>query len=400
MQSYNYVARDAAGRRMKGVVKAADEVSARAKLKHMNVYVTSLSHIPSWLLSFYAARVGSAEVLIFSEQLAAMLQAGISIGKALDTLARQTTHATLRRVLMDVREDVHRGQSLADALSLHPQVFNTFYVQLVRVGEMSGQLDSMLLRIVEHVEDEREVQRKIISALAYPGFVLLISALVITILMVFVMPKFQVMYQQLGSDLPLPTKTLIAFSSWFRQVGWLVLLISACGAFVLYRVRENPRIRVRLDAWQLRVPVIGRLLQRVLVTKFLHVFGVLINSGVPLMESLTLIEMTAHNRVLSRLVGKLQFAVSRGQPISESLAKEPLLPPVATQMVAAGEESGDLGGMLLRASSFLRREVDIRLKRMINSLGPALTILLALLVGGIVLSIYLPIFEITSKIGH
>ena len=385
---------------MKGIVTAADELSARGKLRQMGVFVTSLSRMPGWLLTLSTARIKSGDLLIFTEELAAMLQAGISLGRAIDTLVQQTTHSALRQVLMDIREDVHRGRSLAEAMANHPQIFSHFYVQLVRVGEMSGQVDNMLFQIVEHVEAEQEVRRKISSALAYPGFVLIIATLVISVLMIFVMPRFETMYAQLGTHLPLPTQALIGLSRWIRHIGWIVLLTGTLGLLGLYRLRGHPRVRQSLDRWRLQIPLVGIVLQRALVTKFMHLFGVLISSGVPMIESLTLIESTAHNQVLARLVAKLRLAVSRGHPIADSLAQEVLVPPVATQMVAAGEESGDLGGMLLRASNFLKREMDVMLKRLINGLGPALTILLALLVGGIVLSIYLPIFEITSKLGR
>jgi len=397
---YEYVARNEAGRVIKGILDAYDESSARAKLRSMGVYVTSLSKPGKWDFLFRGKKVKPFDIAILSEQLASMINAGISVVKSLNVLGQQVDNPNLRRIVHEIEEDVSHGTFFADSIAKHPNIFSKVFVNLVRVGELGGVLDEMLLRLSSYLNKEMEIRQKVRTALTYPAVILSFAVIAISFLVVFVIPRFAAIYTKLGITLPLATLILVRVGELVKHYWWALLLFFGVASIAFKYVTSTAVGQISFDKLKLRMPIFGELIKKSTVSRFLRVFAALVNSGVPVMEALDVVDDISNNKVLTRALERLKDNVNRGGDISTPLSESGIFPAAALQMIAAGEESGELGKMLNKSSDFLDRDVEHTTKKLITALGPALTFGLAIAIGLVIMAIYLPMFDLIGKMSN
>ena len=346
-------------------------------------------------------KVRLRDLVVFSRQFATLINAGLPIVRALYVLSEQTQKKQLKEVIDAVGRDVEAGLDLSEALENYPDVFNRLYVEMVRAGEIGGMLDQVLLRIADQLEKEADLRRKVISAMIYPLFVVSFAFLTLTILLIFIVPVFAGLYQDLGGTLPLLTRIVIEISNILTSV-WGILVYLALGiAFILFlRWKKTESGRKVWGRISLKIPLkIGNVVQKVALARFARTFGTLSAAGVPILQSLEITATSSGNWMVEKALLKCRDAVREGIPIYKPLESEPVFPPMVTRMIAVGEETGDIDGMLQKISEFYESEVDAAIKALTSIMEPAMIIVVGGIVGLIVISMYLPMFRIYDLIG-
>ena len=409
MPVYEYKARDRTGKLIAATMEAASERDVAASLRQKGYFISEIKapksglnaeiKLPKWL------DIGSVpntrDITIFSRQFATVINAGLPVVQSLSILQRQAEKQGLKDALKRVREDVETGQNLSDALAKHPRLFNKLYIYLVRAGEVSGNLDGILDRIAAYMEKQAALRGKIKTALTYPTVVLVIALAVTWFLLTGIVPQFAQILDQLGGDLPVITRMLIAISDflryqWYILLGILVLLV--VGTALFYR---TPQGRRAIDRLLLRLPVVGTLVQKSAIASFSNTFGLLLRSGVNIMESIDITKGTAGNAIVEDILDETKEAVQRGEQISTTLTKYPrVFPPMVSSMVAIGEETGAVDSMLQKVADFYEREVDEAVESLTAALEPALIVFLGVIVGFIVAGMFLPMFSIIGQLSQ
>ena len=327
-----------------------------------------------------------------------MINSGLSLLRSLYILAEQTENKALAQVIDEVRQDVERGSSLSQALGRHPKVFNRLYVAMVRAGETGGVLDSVLLQLASTIEKQVELRRKIRSAMTYPVVVFFLCIMIVVAMLLFIVPTFKSLYSQLNGTLPLMTRVLVGVSSFFKSFWWLIFGAIGGGFYALRRwIRTEPGREV-WDRFKLRMPVFGKLTQKTALTRFSSTLSVLLRSGVPILEALEITSETVDNTVLSRAVKDVQAGVKTGESMAKPLAHHSVFPPMVTQMIAVGEETGAVDTMLDKIGEFYSQEVEATVNALTSLLEPLLIVVLGAMVGGMVIALYLPMFNIIKLI--
>ena len=347
----------------------------------------------------FRGRVKPRDVLMFTQQLSSLLRSGMSLSKALDTLERRTQKKALSAVLGDLRNGIVQGESLSDSLAKHPKMFSRFFVNLIKAGEASGALDDVLLRLGKHQQQMAEVREKVVGALLYPLVIVCVGILVIIFFMLVMVPRFAMMFKEMGRTMPLPTRILIGISDAFVGYWWVgVLLIG--GAVMAYRVRvRTPEGRLAVDGWKLRLPVFGGIIMANAFAQFARTLATLLENGVPVLSALQIVEDTMTNRVIANELREARTRVTDGTSLSQPLAKGKIFPPLLIDMLAIGEESGEVVPALTNIADTYESELSRTLKVFTTLLEPAIIIFMAMVVGAIVLSVLMAVFDITSGIG-
>ena len=407
MPVYEYKARDRTGKLIAATMEAASERDVAASLRQKGYFISEIKapksglnaeiKLPKWL------DIGSVpntrDITIFSRQFATVINAGLPVVQSLSILQRQAEKQGLKDALKRVREDVETGQNLSDALAKHPRLFNKLYIYLVRAGEVSGNLDGILERIATYMEKQAALRGKIRTALTYPTVVLVIALAVTWFLLTGIVPQFAQILDQLGGDLPVITRMLIAISDflryqWYILLGILVLLV--VGTALFYR---TPQGRRAIDRLLLRLPVVGTLVQKSAIASFSNTFGLLLRSGVNIMESIDITKGTAGNAIVEDILDETKANVQRGEQISTTLIKYPqVFPPMVSSMIAIGEETGAVDSMLQKVADFYEREVDEAVDSLTAALEPMLIVFLGVIVGFIVAGMFLPMFSIIGQL--
>jgi type IV pilus assembly protein PilC len=346
----------------------------------------------------FSKRVKVKEVALFSRQLATMVSSGLTLVRALTVLEAQTQSPTLAEVIGDVRRKVEQGRSLSDALASHPKVFSTLYVSMIRAGEVGGALDETLSRLADTLEANVRLRSKVKSAMAYPVVVLGLVVLILVAMLVFIVPIFQRMYEDLGGELPVPTQMLISISNVLTSLWWVLLLLGVGGIIGFRRWIATPAGRAAWDRFKLRIPIFGKLVQKVAISRFARTLSVLSRSGVPMLQALDIVGATAGNRVVRDAIEDVRESVKRGASLAAPLHHHPVFPPMVTHMVSVGEETGALDRMLEKVADFYDSEVDDAVSALTSLIEPILIIVMAVAVGGILICLYLPMFNIASLI--
>ena len=343
------------------------------------------------------ARVRPRDLVVCTRQFSSMISAGLPLTQTLDILSRQGANPALRDVIREALYDVEAGNTLSQALGRHPAVFTDLYVNMVAAGESGSRLDEVLGRLATFVEKTDRVHRKVKSALIYPTIVLAVAVLVIATLLLFVIPTFETVFDSYGALLPLPTRAVIAFSRAVQSWWWAML--GATGvAVVLFRRWAAGRGRPHVDRFLLRLPVFGSLLRRAAVSRFTRTLSTMLSSGVPILDGLQVTARTAGNVVVHDAVLESRDAIAGGDSIAAPLEATGVFPPMVTRMIHVGEETGDLDGMLSRIADFYDDEVDVAVEGVLRILEPALIVVLGGLVGGMIVAMYLPIFDLVNAI--
>jgi type IV pilus assembly protein PilC len=343
-------------------------------------------------------RVKTKEVAVLSRQLATMINSGLTLVRALIVLEEQSPNPLLVSVVADVRTRVEQGASLSAALGEHPRVFNNLYVSMIQAGEVGGALDETLTRLADTLEAGTRLRSKVKSAMAYPVVVLSLIVLIVTAMLLFIVPIFEKMYSDLGGKLPLPTRTLVSISTLLGKFWWLVALVLIGVVTGLRRWVRTKEGRRAWDRFKLSVPIFGTLVQKVAISRFARTFSVLSRTGVPVLQSLDIVSLTAGNTMVSDALRDVKDAVKRGEPLTAPLHKHPVFPPMVTNMMAVGEETGALDSMLSKVADFYDQEVDDTVGAITSLIEPMLIVVMGLAVGGILICLYLPMFNIGKLI--
>jgi len=404
MAKFKWEARGRTGSVQKGVMEASNRETVEAQLKKFGFTGISIKEEGKGLSKelklprFGAGKVQTKELVVFTRQFATMIDSGLPLVQCLEILSGQQENKTFKDVLLKVKESVEGGSTFADALAKHPKVFDNLYVSLVAAGEVGGILDTILNRLATYTEKSMKLKKQIKGAMVYPATVMSIAVVVVGVIMIFVIPTFAKMFADFGGDLPGPTKLVIGLSNFL--VRYILLIIIAfvllVVAFKKYYATENGRRTV--DRLALRVPVFGILIRKVAVAKFTRTLGTLVSSGVPILDGLDIVAKTAGNKIVEEAIFKVRQSISEGKTIAEPLQQSGVFPPMVVQMIAVGEATGAMDAMLSKIADFYDDEVDDAVEAMTAMLEPMLMVFLGVVVGGLVIAMYLPIFKIAGTV--
>jgi type IV pilus assembly protein PilC len=342
--------------------------------------------------------IKTRDIVIFTRQFATMINAGLPLVQSLDILAEQTENTNLRSVIQDVLYDVECGHTLADAMRRHTKVFSDLYVNMVAAGEAGGILDTILLRLATFLEKNDALIRKIKGAMIYPGVILTVAVSAVVILLLFVIPTFQQMFASAGIPLPLPTRVVIASSAFLQAYWWACAAAGGAGAFALRQFYRTDEGRLVIDRLLLRVPIMGDLLRKAAVARFTRTLGTLVSSGVSILEGLEITARTAGNKVIHDAVMGSRASIAGGDTISGPLKQSGVFPPMVVQMINVGEQTGGLDDMLSKIADFYDEEVDAAVEALLSAMEPVMIVVLGVVVGGMIVAMYLPIFDMINAV--
>ena len=404
MITFSYQARDASGKIVSGVQDAINEDNAIASLMGRGLMVLSLQKkAEASRKKKHTGSVKETDVVLFTRQLATMIEAGISLVQALTALYEQCDpkrQKNLRTVISDITSRVQGGDTFNESISKHPRVFNRLFVSMVKAGETGGLLAEILDRLAGFLEDTARLRKKIKSAMTYPVIVLCIALGITTFLIVRVVPIFGEIFKDFGAQLPAPTQFLIDLSEFVRG-SWYFLLIGIVGAiFGLRAFLRSKKGKVLSDKWKLKLPVFGPLVHKICMSRFSRTFAQLIRSGVPILEVLDIVGGSAGNHVIETSVKSVSADVEKGDNLSVALAKRKIFPPMLLRMVAAGEATGKIDTMLEKMADFWDEEIEAMLDALTSLIEPMLIVFLGVIVGGIVIAMFLPIFKLNEVVSQ
>jgi type IV pilus assembly protein PilC len=391
------------GQVLEDQMEGSNTTAVAITLKHQGLYVIDVKEQRASQRDILEPfkKVKLRDLVIFSRQFSTLINAGLPIVRALYVLSEQTDNSKLKEVIDAVRGDVEAGLSLSEALEKHPKVFNKIYVEMVKAGEVGGMLDVVLLRIADQLEKEADLRRKVKSAMVYPLFVVGFAILTLSILLIFIVPVFAKVFEDLGGTLPLPTRIVMGVSDILASLwGILVYLGMAVAIFLFLRWKKTEHGRKIWSPLALRIPLkIGQVLQKVALARFARTLGTLSAAGVPILQALEITATSSGNWVVEKALLNSRDSVRAGIPIYKPLESEPVFPPMVTRMIAVGEETGDIDGMLGKIADFYESEVDATVKALTSIMEPVMIVVVGVIVGIIVISMYLPMFKIYELIG-
>lgn len=394
---FEYEAKNREGEKISGTLEVEDASLVVKQLREKGYFVTSLNQKTKkkdtgGYFSF-SKRVKISDLAIFSQQFAAMIDAGISLVDALEILRGQIAHPRLKEVIIGIQEDVETGSGLSEAMLKYPDVFPELYCQMVRAGETGGILDKVLNQLAEHYERQNEINGKIKSALYYPFTILLVAIVVIIFLITNVVPQFISIFSSIGGALPLPTRILLSVSDFLQHYWWAIIIGITAIILILYNYKKTPRGEYWFDKLILKVPVIGKMMKKIFLSRLTNTLAILLDSGVDLLSALTVVEDVIGNQVFARILTEARAQVREGVTLSQPLSETKVFPSMVVQMIKVGEEAGSLEQMLKKISDFYEREVEANVEGTISLIEPVMIICLAIVVGFIVISIVMPMFE-------
>jgi type II secretory pathway component PulF len=408
MPNFAYIVKDAKGARVEGMLKAESLDLAIDKLSKEGSTIISvkaaaegafkgkLSLFDKVMLTVYKIRTGvSLKVLVFfTRQLSTMFSAGLTIEKAITDLEKEERNKKFGRVLRKLSDDIKKGYSLSEAMEQHPGVFNPLYVALVKAGEVSGTLHTVLDELSDYLEKIEDTRRKVMSSMSYPIFIVIFLAVVLWGMFYWIIPQFSSVYSNFNADLPGPTQAAIAISDYIRSNVFVTLLLVIVAFFGLFLVYLTDRGRYIMDNIKLKIPVIGMVINNSIMSKFARTFSILMAAGVPIMETLELSENVVQNAVIESAIRKARVMVKEGYSVAGAFRKTGVFPSTLLQMTATGEETGDMDKLLGKAAEFYEKLVDSVIDRLTSLIEPILIIIMGSVIGTIIVVIYLPIFDL------
>lgn len=389
------------GEKRKGQIEAVDEAGVRAHLKRLRIEETSIREKPKDLLEnikFFRPKVKGKDVVIFTRQLSTMIDAGLPLVQCLQILARQQDNPTFKEMLTAIQADVETGTTLADSMRKHPKVYDSLYCNMIEAGELGGILDTILQRLANFKEKAMALQKRIKGAMTYPVICLGICILVLAIILIFVVPVFDKMFKDFGSTLPAPTQLVVNLSNAVKSYWWAIFGIVLLFVWIFKKYYNTERGRLQVDHMLLWSPVIGDLVRKVAVSKFTRTLSTMLQSGVPILDALGVVARTAGNKVIERAIVRVSAAIAEGRPIAEPLEESQVFPPMVVQMINVGESVGALDTMLEKVADFYDAEVDQAVDNLTAMIEPFMMVFLGGVIGGLVVAMYLPIFQIASVV--
>ncbi len=402
MPVYKWVAETKKGKILKGELEAGDERIAQLQLKRRNLTIKKIKPKPKDLfenVAFFQPKITAKDVVIFTRQFSTMIDAGLPLVQGLTILAEQTENKTFQNVLKTVTKDVEGGSSLAEALKKHPKVFDALYFNLVAAGEIGGILDTILQRLAAYIEKAEKLKTRIKGAMTYPIIVVAIAVLVIAVILIFVIPVFQEMFSSFGKALPVPTQIVVNMSDFLKGNIHYVIVGFIVFVFAFKKYRNTKKGRKQTDALALKLPVFGNLLKKSAVARFTRTLGTMISSGVPILDALEIVAKTSGNVILEEIIYEVRSSIAEGQTIAEPLSEADIFPRMVVQMISVGEATGALDTMLNKIADFYDDEVDAAVEALTSMLEPLLMVFLGGAIGGLVIAMYLPIFQMAAAMG-
>ncbi len=403
-KTYDHQSIDHDGKRTKGKIEASNELAAAQQLRQQGLTPLAITDADTLMkrdirIPGLGDRTSLKDLSVFSRQFATMTQSGMSLLRSLAVLEEQAQKESLKKAVGEVRLDIEGGMSLSGALGKHPKVFPALMVAMIRAGETGGFLDSALDRIATNFEKDAQLRGKIKSALTYPAIVLIFTVVMISAVLIFIVPIFEKMFQQLGGELPLPTQIIVNASHTLFWLGPLIIGVLVVSTVTLRRLMAvNPAVRLRVDRVKLKLPVFGPLFTKIALSRFSRNLGTLLGVGVPVLQALDVVGATTGNAVISTAMADLQNAVREGRPMSSQLGAHKIFPSMVVQMVEVGEESGQISQMLEKVADFYDREVDSAAEALTASIEPIMVLVMGGVVGGMIICLYLPMFSIYQNI--
>jgi type IV pilus assembly protein PilC len=401
MSLFQYKARGADGKILTGLVEAPTESVASKLLHDKQLFVISLQQsktqfsLTSIMQRF--RKVGFGDVVNFTRQLSTMMTAGLSLPEALTILRTQTTNTVFIAMLSDIEHQIVSGGTLGDALAKYPTVFSNTYIALVRAGESSGTLDRVLSRLADILESQREFRSKVSGAMVYPIIIIIGMVGVVFIMMTVVVPKLTDLYKDFNIDLPLSTKILMSSSSFFVHWWWLMILVAVAGVTFFQRWRKSPEGELIVDTIILRIPLFGELQKKIILVEFTRTLGMLVASGIHILDGLRILRESLDNVVFRNAITEIAKKVEKGLPLGDTFAQFDVFPPIVSQMMKVGEETGKLDDTLLRLSGYFESESEHLVKGLTTAIEPIIMVILGVGVGFIVISVITPIYNLTSQ---
>jgi type IV pilus assembly protein PilC len=400
MPVYTFRGTNRQGAAVTGERQAQSKTELASMLRREQINVSKVSEKgKEFAFPTFGAGVSSKELAVFTRQFSVMIDAGLPLVQCLEILANQQENKTFQKILTGVRASVEGGQTLASSLKQYDKVFDPLYYNMVDAGETGGILDTILQRLSTYIEKNVKLKRAVKSALIYPTAVIGIAVLVITLLLWKVVPVFVTLFNGLGAELPLPTRIVIGLSQFVGSIyGFLIVFLFA-GAVVGLKVwYGTPQGRMAIDTMILKLPILGMLMRKIAVARFTRTLGTLISSGVPILEGLDITARTSGNAVVERAILQTRKAVEAGRSLVDPLKESEVFPGMVTQMIGVGEQTGAMDAMLQKIADFYEEEVDASVKDMLTLLEPVMIMFLGIVVGGIVISLYLPLFSLIAKL--
>ena len=407
MPVYEYTALDGSGKNVNGIIDADSPVAARQRLRGTGVFPVEVKETTSKpkdlrpgsvSVSSLLKRVKPGEVSIATRQLATLLGAGVPLVASLEWLVSQITNPVLKKIMAEIKESVNQGNSLAYALADYPRVFSGVYVNMVRAGEASGSLDVVLDRLADLGEHQHALRSRFKAAMAYPVFMFFVGTLVLFFLVTFVIPKITPVFEEMHQTLPVPTVLLINASNFLKSFWWVILIAAAIGAVVLVQLKKTPKGQYVWDEAKLRIPIFGPVNRKIALAQFARTLGSLLQGGVPLISALQIVRNVANNVLIADVIDVAIEEIQAGKDLASPLGQSRWFPSIVIQMIAVGEQSGELETMLDKIADTYERDVGAQIMAMTSMLEPVMILIMGLIVLFIVVSILLPIFEMNQMI--
>lgn len=405
LATFEYSVRDPNGNVVRGRIEARDKTAVASRLREMNLTPLVVNEVSTTGLQKeinipgLSGRIDLKDLAVMSRQMATMVSAGLSLLRTLTILAEQTENAALAKILAQVRGDVEVGSSLSASFAKHDTVFPPIMINIVRAGEVGGFLEKSLLSVASNFEAEVKLRAKIKSAMTYPVVVLFIAIAAVIGMLLFIVPVFENMFDGLGGELPAPTQFLVLLSGWMKWLAPLLLVVAIVFSIWWSKNKNDEAVRAKVDPWKLKLPVFGKLFTKVAIARFTRNFSTMLGAGVPILQALDIVGQTAGNYVIEDALKDVARAVKTGQSIGDPMSRHDVFPPMVTQMVAVGEDSGALEVMLQKVSEFYDDEVEATTEQLTALLEPLMIVFLGGIVGGMIVALYMPIFKIFDLMG-
>jgi len=405
MPQFAYKARATGGNTTAGVLEAADQRQAMDQLRSQRLIVLEINENQPGLLEaikkfpLFKPSIPAKDIVLFSRQLSTLVSAGVALVSGLNILSEQIPTPAFKTVVTKVKEDIESGLPVADALKKHPDAFTDLYVAMIRAGEVGGILDVILERLSNYLEAAEALRLKVKGAMMYPMVVSSIAAAVTVFLLVGVIPTFKDIFSSFGAELPLPTRIVIGISESLQNYFYIYILIPVIIVFVFRRWLKTENGKKIFDAKLLQLPMFGLLLRKVAVAKFTRTLGTLVKSGVPILQAMETVAQTSGNKVIETAIMEARESIREGERIAEPLKRSGVFPPMVTQMISVGEETGNMDTMLHKIADFYDQEVEQSIKGLTSMIEPIVIVIMGVVIGGIVIAMFIPMFELGSLAG-
>ena len=396
MATFTYTARAFNGELRTATIDASSRDDVISQLRKQRLSVVKIDQGASTKVG--RGSIKTRDVVIFTRQFSTMINSGLPLVQALTILAEQTDNKALAEVTKKVVFDVESGNTVADALSKHPKAFTNLYVNMVAAGEAGGILDTILMRLATFLEKNDALVRKVKGAMIYPAVIMSVAAIAVVVLLIFVIPVFEGMFASVGLALPLPTRIVIGASRFLKGYWWMVLAVAVSGGYFFKKYYATSNGKLNIDRLMLKMPVLGDVLRKSAVSRFTRTLGTLISSGVSILEGLEITAKTAGNRVIQDAIMDSRASIAGGDTIAQPLQKSKVFPPMVISMIAVGEQTGGLDEMLSKIADFYDEEVDAAVSNLLSLLEPIMIVFLGVVVGGMVVAMYLPIFDMINAV--